>query len=38
LVAEAEGEYRFRRNGLLIAVGIMVFLAALIYLKIREVD
>jgi predicted CXXCH cytochrome family protein len=38
LVTEAEGEYRFRRNGLLVAVGIMVFLAVVIYLKIREVD
>jgi predicted CXXCH cytochrome family protein len=38
LVTEAEEEYRFRRNGLLVAVGIMIFLAAIIYLKIREVD
>jgi hypothetical protein len=38
LVTEAEEEYRFRRNGLLVAVGIMVFLAALIYLKIREIE
>ena len=38
LVAEAEEEYRFRRNGLLVAVGIMVFLAAVIYLKIREIE
>ena len=38
VVTEAEEEYRFRRNGLLVAVGIMVFLAALIYLKIREIE
>jgi len=38
LVTEAEEEYRFRRNGLLAAVGIMVFLAVIIYLKIREIE
>ena len=38
LVTEAEGEYRFRRNGLLVAVGIMALLAAAIYLKIREIE
>jgi predicted CXXCH cytochrome family protein len=37
-VAKAEEEYRFRRNGLLVAVGIMVFLAVVIYLKIREIE
>ncbi len=37
-VAEAEGEYRFRRNGLLVAVSIMVFLAVVVYLKIREIE
>jgi len=38
LVAEAEAEYRFRRNGLLVAVGIMAFLAVVIFLKIREIE
>ena len=38
LVAEAEIEYRFRRNGLVVAVGILVFLALVIYLKIREIE
>jgi predicted CXXCH cytochrome family protein len=38
LVADAEAEYRFRRNGLIISVGIMVFLAVLLWLKIREID
>jgi len=38
LVAKAEAEYRFRRNGLFLAIGIMVFLAAVIYLKIREIE
>jgi predicted CXXCH cytochrome family protein len=38
LVAEAEGEYGFRRKGLFLAVGIMVFLTLVIYLKIREIE
>ena len=38
LVSEAEEEYLFRRNGLLVAVGIMVFLVAMIYLKIRQIE
>jgi predicted CXXCH cytochrome family protein len=38
LVNEADEEYRFRRNGLLVAVGIMVFLAAVMVLKIREIE
>jgi predicted CXXCH cytochrome family protein len=38
LVASAEEEYRFRRNGLLISVAIMVFLTVVIYLKIREIE
>ncbi len=37
-VSEAEAEYRFRRNGLFVAVGIMLFLAAVIYLKIRQIE
>jgi hypothetical protein len=37
-VAEAEAEYRFRRNGLFVALGIMIFLAVVLYLKIRDVD
>lgn len=38
LVAEAESEYSFRRNGLFAAVGIMVFLAVVLYLKLREIE
>jgi predicted CXXCH cytochrome family protein len=38
LVAEAEKEYQFRRKGLLTAVGIMVFLTIVIYLKIRKIE
>jgi hypothetical protein len=38
LVAEAEAEYRFRRNGLVVSLGIMAFLAVLLWLKIREID
>ena len=38
LVTEAEGEYRCRRNGRLVAAGSMVCLAARSYLKIREGD
>jgi predicted CXXCH cytochrome family protein len=38
LVAEAEEEYQFRRRGLFAAVGIMIFLTAVIYLKIREIE
>jgi predicted CXXCH cytochrome family protein len=38
LVAQSEEEYRFRRNGLLVSVGIMIFLAAVLYLKIREIE
>jgi predicted CXXCH cytochrome family protein len=38
LVAEAEKEYQFRRKGLLTAVGIMVFLTVVIYLKIRKIE
>jgi len=37
-VSKAEAEYRFRRNGLFGAVGIMLFLAAILYLKIREIE
>jgi len=38
LVTQADEEQRFRRNGLLVAVGIMVFLVAVIYLKIRQIE
>jgi len=38
LVTKAEAEYRFRRNGLLVAVGIMSFLAVVIFLKIRDIE
>jgi len=38
LVAGAEDEYRFRRNGLLGAVGIMIFLVVVLYLKLREIE
>jgi predicted CXXCH cytochrome family protein len=37
-VAEAEAEYRFRRNGLLVSVGFMALVALLIYVKIREIE
>ena len=38
LVDDAEAEYRFRRNGLLVSVGIMALLAVLLWLKIREIE
>jgi len=38
LVTAANAEYRFRRNGLLISLGIMALLAVVIYLKLREVE
>lgn len=38
LIEEAEAEYRFRRNGLLAAVAIMLVLAVLMALKIRELE
>jgi hypothetical protein len=38
LVEKAESEYRFRRNGLLVAVATMILLAVLMTLKIREID
>jgi len=38
LVAEAEEEYQFRRVGMYTAVGIMIFLTAVIYLKIRQIE
>jgi predicted CXXCH cytochrome family protein len=38
LVDAAEAEYRFRRNGLLVSLGIMAFLAVLLWLKIREIE
>lgn len=38
LVAKAYGEYRFRRNGLIVAVGVMTLLAIVIYLKLREIE
>jgi predicted CXXCH cytochrome family protein len=38
LVAEAEAEYRFRRNGLIVSIGLMAFVALMLYLKIRDVE
>jgi len=38
LVAEAEEEYQFRRVGMFAAVGIMIFLTTVIYLKIRQIE
>ena len=35
---KATAEYRFRRNGLLASIAVMVFLAAILYLKIREIS
>jgi hypothetical protein len=38
LVAEAEAEYRFRRNGLFVSLGFMILLVLAIYLKLRQVE
>jgi predicted CXXCH cytochrome family protein len=38
LIAEGRGEYSFRRNGALVAVGIMALLVVLIHLKLREME
>jgi len=38
LVDDAEAEYRFRRNGLFVSLGIMALLAVLLWLKIREIE
>jgi hypothetical protein len=38
LIAEAEAEYRFRRNGTLVSVAVMFFLVLVIYLKIRQME
>jgi predicted CXXCH cytochrome family protein len=38
LVAEAEAEYRFRRNGLFVSLGFMILLVLAIYLKVRQVE
>ena len=35
---KARREYRFRRNGLLASIAVMVFLAAVLYFKIREIS
>ena len=35
---KAKAEYHFRRNGLMASIALMVFLAAMLYLKIREVS
>jgi predicted CXXCH cytochrome family protein len=37
-VTDAEAEYRFRRNGLLVSLVVMILLAVVIYLKIRELE
>ena len=38
LVQQAEAEYRFRTNGLRIALSVMVLLGILLYLKIRQIE
>ena len=38
ILEEAEAEYRFRKRGLGLAVGVMGVLGVLLYLKIREID
>jgi predicted CXXCH cytochrome family protein len=38
LIDEAEAEYRFRRNGLIVSLTFMVLLAVAIYLKIRDLE
>jgi hypothetical protein len=38
LVADAEAEHRFRRNGLLASLAFMILLVVVIYLKIRELE
>jgi len=37
-VAKANAEYRFRRNGLFAALAVMMLLAIVIYLKLREIE
>jgi len=37
-VAEANAEYRFRRNGLFASLVVMALLAIVIYLKLREIE
>lgn len=38
LVQQAEAEYRFRTTGLRVALGVMVLLGILLYLKIRQIE
>ncbi len=38
LVKAADAEFSFRRKGLAVAIAIMVYLAVILYLKIRQVD
>jgi predicted CXXCH cytochrome family protein len=38
LVADAEAEHRFRRNGLLVSLVVLVLLVVVIYLKLRELE
>ncbi|HEY5658764.1 MAG TPA: cytochrome c3 family protein [Myxococcota bacterium] len=38
LIADADAEYRFRRNGLFVSLAFMLLLALAIYMKIRQVD
>ncbi len=37
-VTDAEAEYGFRRKGLLVSLVVMILLAVVIYLKIRELE
>jgi predicted CXXCH cytochrome family protein len=38
LVADAEAEHRYRRNGLIASLVVMVLLVVVIYLKLREIE
>ncbi len=38
LIIEARAEQRFRRNGLLASIGVMAFLAFVLWLRIRQLD
>jgi predicted CXXCH cytochrome family protein len=38
LVSEADAEYRFRRNGLIVSIGLMAFVVLMVYLKLREIE
>jgi len=37
-IAKSQKEFRFRRKGLLFSIAVMVFLALMLYLKIRQIE